>query len=399
MAHRSPYAGYDPNNLPHDDKRELILLSIWILAGLSAAFLIARIVCKLTAHRHLWWDDYIMIISWMTYILSNSLISCSVAHGEGLHVWDVDPANFAAINFLGRLSGSLAILSAVWSKTSFAVTLVRLISTPRSRMLLFFVIGSMNLFMTLNIIFLWVRCMPIRKLWNPDVPGTCWHPKVYPIYGIFAAGYSSLMDIVLALFPWKIVWRLQMERREKFGVAIAMSLGLVAGATGIVKTTLIPTLGLPDFSYASVPLIIWGAAEAGVTIMAASLPVLRVLLRDVSLRSRRHYRVSTSAGDFHGSQASRGSKTKSQDSKQMAAADRDNGGNRDSRNVGHNGNEELGMMPITTTAVEGGIRFPPKVWKSEMHRGMECVPDDERALRISSNPGSLSDQPGVGSSR
>lgn len=41
------------------------------------------------------------------------------------------------------------------------------------------------------------------------------------------AGYSALMDFVLALLPWKIVWNLQMKKKEKFGVATAMSLGVV----------------------------------------------------------------------------------------------------------------------------------------------------------------------------
>jgi len=37
------------------------------------------------------------------------------------------------------------------------------------------------------------------------------------------------------------------------------------------------------------PLILWGAAESGVTIMAASIPVLRTLFRDLNTISRRYY--------------------------------------------------------------------------------------------------------------
>jgi len=38
-------------------------------------------------------------------------------------------------------------------------------------------------------------------------------------------GYSALMDFVLSILPWKLVWKLQMKKKEKFGVAAAMSLG------------------------------------------------------------------------------------------------------------------------------------------------------------------------------
>lgn len=35
------------------------------------------------------------------------------------------------------------------------------------------------------------------------------------------------MDFILALFPWVILWRIQMKKREKFGVLIAMSMGVL----------------------------------------------------------------------------------------------------------------------------------------------------------------------------
>jgi hypothetical protein len=35
------------------------------------------------------------------------------------------------------------------------------------------------------------------------------------------------MDFTLALFPWFLIWKLQMNKREKFGVALAMSLGVL----------------------------------------------------------------------------------------------------------------------------------------------------------------------------
>jgi hypothetical protein len=35
------------------------------------------------------------------------------------------------------------------------------------------------------------------------------------------------MDIVLAVVPWKIIWTLTMNKREKTGVLIAMSMGIL----------------------------------------------------------------------------------------------------------------------------------------------------------------------------
>ena len=44
---------------------------------------------------------------------------------------------------------------------------------------------------------------------------------------MFHPGYSAGMEFLLALLPWKIIWKLQMKRKEKVGVAFAMSLGIL----------------------------------------------------------------------------------------------------------------------------------------------------------------------------
>lgn len=35
------------------------------------------------------------------------------------------------------------------------------------------------------------------------------------------------MDIVLAFVPWKVIWSLTMNKKEKFGVLVAMSMGVL----------------------------------------------------------------------------------------------------------------------------------------------------------------------------
>jgi len=39
--------------------------------------------------------------------------------------------------------------------------------------------------------------------------------------------YSGAMDIVLAIIPWRIIWNLTMNKKEKFGVLFAMSMGVL----------------------------------------------------------------------------------------------------------------------------------------------------------------------------
>ncbi len=67
-------------------------------------------------------------------------------------------------------------------------------------------------------------------------------------------GYSGIMDFVLALLPWKVIWKLQMKRKEKVGIALAMSMGVLYVASrwticdGLANGRLCPVLGQPQLS-------------------------------------------------------------------------------------------------------------------------------------------------------
>lgn len=55
------------------------------------------------------------------------------------------------------------------------------------------------------------------------------------------------MDLILAIIPWKIIMNLQMETKEKIGVALAMSMGVFAAASAFIKCSSMPELGGRDF--------------------------------------------------------------------------------------------------------------------------------------------------------
>jgi hypothetical protein len=35
------------------------------------------------------------------------------------------------------------------------------------------------------------------------------------------------MDVILALLPWAVLWNLEMKKREKVGITLAMSMGIM----------------------------------------------------------------------------------------------------------------------------------------------------------------------------
>ncbi|KAK0703955.1 hypothetical protein B0T26DRAFT_657548 [Lasiosphaeria miniovina] len=267
----------EDDGLPHNDLGPELNAIFWLLTSLSLAFVGLRIYCKLSRGRRLWWDDYMLIASWVC--VSASTTSVCVALDYGKHGYDMRPENLPKMPFVAVFAGFFSVLAATLSKTSFALTLLRL-SERWMRVAIWFIIVTLNAIMGTAMLFMWIKCKPVARIWDKSVDGTCISEKKIIYLFQWSAGYSGAMDVVLALFPTVILWKWTMSKRDKFGVIIAMSMGIVAGIASFVKCAMLPNLaGDPSRSPDTVAVTIWGSAEGAITIMAASLPVLRALIR------------------------------------------------------------------------------------------------------------------------
>jgi hypothetical protein len=125
------------------------------------------------------------------------LLICTIVNqiqvglGFGKHVGDVDPANLPQIGMLSEFEGFFAILGNLFSKVSFAITMLR-ITNGWVRIAVWGAIVTMNLFMLSSGLFVWIQCTPVEKYWLPDTPGTCWSPDIVRVYNTFSGGEFSV---------------------------------------------------------------------------------------------------------------------------------------------------------------------------------------------------------------
>ncbi|KAJ5718176.1 hypothetical protein N7488_003822 [Penicillium malachiteum] len=272
---------------------------MWVMAMVPLIFVGMRLYVRIFLKHVFGWDDFIIIIATGFLIAYAAVCQAATTVGLGRHLTFVEenPDNLISVALLCDIGEALAILACTLGKTSFAVTLLRIVVKRWMIIVLWFVIVTMNLVNVLTALFVFVQCKDPRHLWNPAIPSKCWPSHVFTDYSLFVGGkfpivlssaihfltlhpaYSGAQDFVLALLPWMIVWNLQMRRKEKFGVAFAMSLGVFAGAASIVKTTYLVALSAKaDFTWELAPLLYWAAVEDGLAITAASIPALKPLL-------------------------------------------------------------------------------------------------------------------------
>lgn len=205
-----------------------ILGSVWAMTVVATFFLAARLWVKYRSRKDLWWDDYALFASWTMLLAFAASTTHCVVVGLGRHNGSSD-IQTSALQLDMIISSVFSVLGAAWSKTSFALTLLRI--TRKGHRLVYWavwvVIVTMNVVLVFNAILQFIWCVPTAAAWNIMPNSKCWDRQVVVKYTIFAAGYSAMMDFLLATVPWVVIIGLGMRKKEKVGVVICMSLGVL----------------------------------------------------------------------------------------------------------------------------------------------------------------------------
>lgn len=146
--------------------------------------------------------------------------------------------------------------------------------------------------------------------WDFDLRTTgkakCFSNNTYTNIGIFNSSINIATDVLFAVLPIPVVWKLQANLRTKLTLIFILSLGLFACISSIVKTVKQATvLGDPDWTFND-SFFMWNNIEFNIGILAASLPSLRPLFAKLlgvtqrftssNSRSRQNYGVYNADG-------------------------------------------------------------------------------------------------------
>ncbi|CAN9454907.1 unnamed protein product [Alternaria alternata] len=195
-------------------------IGLWTLFAGASLFLALRIWIKITRRHGLWWDDHILLISWVILAVNNSIITTEFATGYVADKWD------DRMHILINITSCGTLINQSLTKSAFAVTLLKL-TKNWGQWILWFIIGSMNAYMVAKVVLQWAK---ICEKPSYDV----WYRLDFCLDGKFRDDfkeggnvYNIIMDFILAVFPWVITWNLDMRRVEKVGLCVAMSLGML----------------------------------------------------------------------------------------------------------------------------------------------------------------------------
>ncbi|KAK3688244.1 hypothetical protein B0T22DRAFT_459023 [Podospora appendiculata] len=101
--------------------------------------------------------------------------------------------------------------------------------------------------------------------------------RVAQALGALLLALSLASGLFFALFPWCILWNLNMQRRDKIVIASSMSLGLLASVCAVMRTRITSIVTTDEFIYKRFPRALLGISEAAVELVCVTVPVCRPL--------------------------------------------------------------------------------------------------------------------------
>ncbi|GIZ38005.1 hypothetical protein CKM354_000143200 [Cercospora kikuchii] len=284
----------------HPEKE--LYAGIWTLYAGATAFLAARLWVKTTRRHGLWYDDYILIVCWIILTGNNIIITVEYATGYVTPTWDDRMRILIIISSCGTL------LNQSLTKTAFAVTLLKLtrgFSTWKiCHGILWFCIVSMCGFNFAKIVVEWGRVCNNSAYDKPFRLDFCLNAGDRSRFKEGGNYYNVIMDFIFALFPWVITWNLDMQRKEKIGLCLTMSLGMVVAIESAIRNEWKFQGNAEDrwYFWRNAMSNIWYSSEITGTIIVQCIPVLRPLVQEVkvSLRSKRLGSMTMDADESSG---------------------------------------------------------------------------------------------------
>ncbi|KIM94545.1 hypothetical protein OIDMADRAFT_149274 [Oidiodendron maius Zn] len=262
----------------------------WAGLGLTTMLVIPRVYLRFVRGNQIKEQDVSMgfaLLSWAIGVAATCLLTVACHHGLGTHIFELTYDNIVIAFKYEWIAVSLAAFSAGVSKASVVAYLLvvqgRSTSMRKWVWFLYFMAAS-NLALNFAIMFIMIyRCNPPESAWNLTFEGNCYSSEhLFTPVGLLQSTWNAVSDLVLAIYPVFIVYRLQIALRLKVFLCIIMGLGLIASAFSFVK--LYPLVQIiqhipEDATYQLSIICIWGYIELWVVLIALSIPPIWPLLK------------------------------------------------------------------------------------------------------------------------
>ncbi|KAI0008842.1 hypothetical protein F4779DRAFT_585495 [Xylariaceae sp. FL0662B] len=277
---------------PDTDRAPSLIAIYTAQCGISLVFLVLRFWSRLL-FGGIGSDDATMVFSWIIYAILTVLVALMAANGAMRHAYYLNQQQASLILKLNYVTRPFGIFAVVLVKIAVGLLILRVLRRSTSKGIKYFlwIILALNtLIGTLDSIFTFVQCNPPAALWEPSLKATahCWDPSIKNDFGTFSASLNVAVDLILAVVPAIIIWRLHMSFRKRLSLIVLFGCSILSVVSAAIKTYQLSQPVTPDSdpTWSAYSLYAWTSSEVFVLHFCASIPTLKPLWDKYMLKKR-----------------------------------------------------------------------------------------------------------------
>ncbi|KAK3323776.1 hypothetical protein B0T19DRAFT_443247 [Cercophora scortea] len=248
---------------------------IWALVGITAIFVALRLYTRLVVVKNYAKDDNFFNLSFVLFISCVIPITISTHYGLGKYDSEVSPENAEKALMWLDIGATCGVFSLASVKWSLGLLLQRIVIIRWQRLIIYFIMVLSLVLSIAAVAMIWLRCeSPVQRVAH----AYCFSSALRQIpTALFIS--SIVSNCFYAFFPWFILWNLNMNRREKIGIAVSMSFGLFAIVCSVERLNERHVIANTGYLHDGMGLVFWSVIENSVTIICAAIPACRPLYK------------------------------------------------------------------------------------------------------------------------
>ncbi|KAI1629388.1 integral membrane protein [Exophiala viscosa] len=263
--------------LPHNPHGQGLATVSIIMCCIAAFLVVSRLLVRFLHNRMTGWDDYTLVVSMMLAIGMTVCYNMEVYHGMGLHTKQVDAhQRMLAYEWLWAAQLLYKFANGT-TKISIVLLYLRIFPSRMFKIVSWAVIAYVMAYCTAAVCTSIWQCKPIAKAWNKTMPGHCidigqlWYAN---------SAFTIFADLLLIAMPMKQIAKLKLPISQKLGLIFVFSLGIFVMVCTIIRCVMLgPTTSKKDSLYYQAESNSWTFLEVDVSIICASLPILKAPLQ------------------------------------------------------------------------------------------------------------------------
>jgi len=247
-------------------------------------------------------DDWAIMVSQAFSVAFIVDVISQTKYGLGKHIADLPPTtDFSESLKLFYFGEAIYYIVVGTTKVAILFLYLRVAVQKGYRALIWATMAFVTLTFVAFVVAGLFQCSPITYAWDKTIPGgTCFN-----VTALFYAnsGVNIFQDVLIYILPMKMLWEIQLPRKQKMALVIVFAVGGFVCVTGMLRLNSLKTASISkDPTWDNFGSAIWSAIESNVGIVCASLAHFKPLITRyfpslMGVRSTHHSKPTL--GDTH----------------------------------------------------------------------------------------------------